>query len=132
MNLELIKKYEKEFLHMLHGGTLLSRVMTSDEDDEMYTIWYEVNACHSMEKWASDYLFRLSNKECEYYKPQFIINDEYVEFRKALADGKTIEELYYTPIEHWGTHLSGFAISPKMLRIKPEEHINDNKWLQYY
>lgn len=127
MNLELIKKYEKEFLHMLHGGTLLSRVMTSDEDDEMYTIWCEVNACNDMNIWASDYLFTLSDRECKYYKPQFIINDEYVEFRKAKAEGKTIEELYYTPIEHLGTHLSGFAISPKMLRIKQEEHIKDKK-----
>lgn len=32
MNLNLIRKYETEFLHMLHGGTLLGRVMTSDEE----------------------------------------------------------------------------------------------------
>ena len=94
MNLELIRKYEKEFLHMLHGGTLLSRVMISDEDDEMYTIWYKVNACNNMKKWSSDYLFALSDIECKYLKPQFIINDEYCTYRKVLADGKTIE--YYT------------------------------------
>ena len=121
MNLELIRKYEKEFLHMIHGGTLLCRVMISDEDDEMYTIWYKVNACNNMKKWSSDYLFALSDIECKYLKPQFIINDEYCTYRKALADGKTIEERYYTPTDHWGKHLSGFAVSPKMLRIKPEE-----------
>ncbi len=92
MNLELIRKYETEFLHMLHGGTLLGRVMTSDEDDEMYTIWYKVDdKVLALEKWTSDYLFRLSDKECEYYKPQFIINDEYVDFRKALAEGRTVQ-----------------------------------------
>ena len=97
MNLELIKKYEKEFLHMLHGGTLLFH-------SSYHGGWYTLPGdC----QWDDDY--------------GFVINDEYVEFRKALVAGKTIEERYYTPTDHWGKHLSGFAISPKMLRIKPEE-----------
>ena len=123
MNLELIKKYEKEFLHMLHGGTILSRVLTSDEDDETYTIWYEVNACNNMEKWSSDYLFNLSDIKCEYYKPQFIINDEYVEFRKALTEGKTVQ-FKSLIIQTWCTaqlsHTFG-NIPVSSYRIKPEE-----------
>ena len=97
MNLELIRKYEKEFLHMLYGGTLLFH-------SRYHGGWHTLPGDY---QWDNDY--------------GFVINDEYVEFRKALADGKTIEERYYTPTDHWGKHLSGFAISPKMLRIKPKE-----------
>ena len=97
MNLELIRKYEKEFLHMLHGGTLLFH-------SRYHGGWHTLPGDY---QWDNDY--------------GFVINDEYVEFRKASADGKTIEERYYTPTDHWGKHLSGFAISPKMLRIKPKE-----------
>ena len=97
MNLELIRKYEKEFLHMLHGGKL--KYFTGKE-------WLT---------YSGGELWTASNDL------KIIIDDQYVEFRKALADGKTIEERYYTPTDHWGKHLSGFAVSPKMLRIKPKE-----------
>ena len=97
MNVELIRKYEKEFLHMLHGGKL--KYFTGKE-------WLTYSG---VELWTASNDLKI------------IIDDQYVEFRKALADGKTIEERYYTPTDHWGKHLSGFAISPKMLRIKPEE-----------
>ncbi len=97
MNLELIRKYEKEFLHMLHGGKL--KYFTGKE-------WLTYSG---VELWTASNDLKI------------IIDDQYVEFRKALADGKTIEERYYTPTDHWGKHLSGFAVSPKMLRIKPEE-----------
>ena len=97
MNLELIRKYEKEFLHMLHGGKL--KYFTGKE-------WLTYSG---VELWTASNDLKI------------IIDDQYVEFRKALAEGKIIEERYYTPTDHWGKHLSGFAISPKMLRIKPEE-----------
>ena len=97
MNLNLIRKYETEFLHMLHGGKL--KYFTGKE-------WLTYSG---VELWTASNDLKI------------IIDDQYVEFRKALADGKTIEERYYTPTDHWGKHLSGFAISPKMLRIKPEE-----------
>ena len=97
MNLELIRKYEKEFLHMLHGGKL--KYFTGKE-------WLTYSG---VELWTASNDLKI------------IIDDQYVEFRKALADGKTIEERYYTPTDHWGKHLSGFAVSPKMLRIKPKE-----------
>ena len=103
MNLELIKKYEKEFLHMLHGG----KVIMGKKDSITCTVkWYTSILNPFVE--TSDSII-------------IVINDKYVELRKAKAEGRTIEELYYTPIEHWGKHLSGFAISLKMLRIKPEE-----------
>ena len=97
MNLNLIRKYETEFLHMLHGGKL--KYFTGKE-------WLTYSG---VELWTASNDLKI------------IIDDQYVEFRKALADGKTIEERYYTPTDHWGKHLSGFAVSPKMLRIKPKE-----------
>ena len=130
MNLRLIKEYEKEFLHMLHGGTILSRVMTSDEDSETYTIWYKVDdKVLALEKWTSDYLFNLSDIKCEYYKPQFIINDEYVEFRKALTEGRTVE-VYTTyglkvldeqPWKLFAIGCSTFDLPVECYRIKSEE-----------
>lgn len=142
MNLELIRKYEKEFLHMLHGGNLLSRVMTSDKDDEMYTIWYKVNACNNMEKWSSEHLFNLTKKEYAYYKPQFVIDDEYVEFRKALAEGKTVQ--YRTKHSNWidykdnnGINCNIFSSNKSVAscyeyRIKPEEpKFKVGDWVHY-
>ena len=71
MNKELIKKYKAEFDHWLNGGELLSK-----HPDE--TNWYLVTVV----LW-----------NCP--KMQYIINDEYVEFRQALAEGKTIQ---YNPL----------------------------------
>ena len=105
MNKELIKKYKKEFDHWLNEGSLLARVITSDEDDFLYTIWYEVdNKVLALEKWTSNYLFNLTDIQTNYYKPQFIINDEYVELRKALIEGKTIQHnasYLYSAKEYW-------------------------------
>ena len=67
MNKELIKKYKAEFDHWLNGGELLSK-----HPDEIN--WYLVTVV----LW-----------NCP--KMQYIINDEYVEFRQALAEGKTVE-----------------------------------------
>ena len=67
MNKELIKKYKAEFDHWLNGGELLSKHPDG-------TNWYLVTVV----LW-----------NCP--KMQYIINDEYVEFRQALAEGKTVE-----------------------------------------
>lgn len=90
MNKQLINKYKPEFDHWLNGGSLLARVITSDEDNFMYTIWYTIDS-NNLEKWKAEYLFSLTNTQIEYYKPQFVINDEYIELRKALAEDKTIQ-----------------------------------------
>lgn len=137
MNKELIKKYKKEFDHWINEGSLLARVITSDEDDFLYTIWYEVdNKVLALEEWTSNYLFNLTDIQTNYYKPQFIIDDEYVEFRKAIIEGKTIQ--YYDCVfQHelcvnldkydWidlSIATSSFTFSDKLkYRIKPEEVI---------
>lgn len=121
MNKQLINKYKPEFDHWLNGGSLLARVITSDEDNFMYTIWYIVDN-NDLDVWKATYLFSLTDKQIEYYKPQFVINDEYVEFRKALAEGKIIQINNSKP-ETWididTDKLANY--NPSFLRIKPDE-----------
>ena len=68
MNTKLIKKYKTEFNYYVEGGNLLYFT-------EVGGPYYEVTD----EKW--DFV-------CDI---EFIIDDVYVEFRKALAEGKTIQ-----------------------------------------
>lgn len=130
MNKELILKYRNEFNHWIDGGKLLARVITSDEDDFTYTVWHEVDdIVLNFDKWKATYLFGLSEKEADYYKPQFVINDEYSIYRKALAEGKTIQIAGLNPIAHPHAHkntwedMQGtvFNKAIELYRIKPEE-----------
>lgn len=68
MNKQLINKYKPEFDHWLNGGKLLYKRLNS-------------NAWWNSEPWdySPDYVTAI------------IISDEYVEFRKALAEGKTVQ-----------------------------------------
>ena len=76
MNKELIKTYKAEFDHWLNGGTLLYRCFNYIEQE--FTAWEKCNAGFS---WNTSGI----------HTPCIIINDEYVEFRKALAEGKTVQ-----------------------------------------
>lgn len=67
MNIELIKKYKAEFDHWLNGG----EVIYNFKDNRKF---YNLTWDESID--ALNYI---------------IVNDEYVEFRKALAEGKTIQ-----------------------------------------
>ena len=112
MNKQLINKYKPEFDYFLNEGKLLCYT----EVDGPY---YEVTD----EKW--DFVCDIG----------FIINDEYVEFRKALAEGKTIQ-IYDVIEQHlsdrtfdkfgWRdfksfTSSSSFSKTPDLYRIKPYE-----------
>ena len=68
MNKQLINKYKPEFDHWLNEGKILHKHIHS-------------NTWCNYEPWdySPDYVTAI------------IINDEYVEFRKALAEGKTIQ-----------------------------------------
>lgn len=103
MNKELIKKYKKEFDHWLNGGTLLC---TNDLKEWSYIV---------NPTFQDDNLI-------------YIINDEYVEFRKALYEGKTVQHISATTGE-WVNFNKGFEptpsytflTTPEYYRIKPEE-----------
>ena len=101
MNKELIKTYFKEFEHWLNDGKILHK-------DE-FGNWE-----NSRDIW---------DLRTERIKA-IVINDEYVEFRKAMAEGKIIEYLDYR--KEWRNlkencrRLEGVQLTD--LRIKPERH----------
>lgn len=107
MNKELIKKYKIEFDHWLNGGEILVSDNGNLWEIPDYNVWTDTIVLH--------------------YK--IIINDEYVEFRKALAEGKTIEVLHYTgykefdqnPWKLFAIGVSTFDKPVENYRIKPEE-----------
>lgn len=101
MNKNLIKKYKKEFDSWLDDE---NSVLVKLSDG---AVWRNVIS----EDWGY-----LNNAK-------FVINDEYVEFRKALAEGKTVQ-YYVDGFTGWhdvssvGNHCSA---SKNNYRIKPEE-----------
>ena len=118
MNLELIRKYEKEFLHMLHGGTLMFK-----PNDKQ--VWFD--SVTSPIDWTVEGLY--------------VIDDIYCTYRMALAEGKTVE-FKQTEDDWWANANSSFCLHVDCYRIKPEEpefkvgdfvryiHINSSKPLR--
>lgn len=115
MNKALIKKYKPEFEHWLNGGKLLQKqinLVVPAEWEEFLEDW----------DWPIDELV-------------IIINDEYVEFRKALCEGKVIQiwdvikqhlsdaskDIYDWRDFKSFTRSSPFSSSIDKYRIKPEE-----------
>ena len=102
MNKELINKYKPEFDHWLNEGRILYKHTNS-------------NAWWNEEPWS----YSLS------YVTAVIINDEYSEFRKALAEGKTIQVLQQHK-DNWididqillNTDLSRYRIKPDEPKFK--------------
>ena len=97
MNKELINKYKPEFDHFLNEGKILYKHI------------------HSIAWW---------NDEPWDYSPVYItaiiINDEYSEFRKALAEGKTIEYLGQSSNVWHEVPEPDFILHPTCYRIKPD------------
>lgn len=120
MNIELIKKYKTEFDHWLNGGKVIKA--SFDYEDNKYSAWTQLDKEH---QWNDD----------AFYKPQFIINDEFSELRKALCDGKTIQiwevikqsvsdcskDIYGWKDFKLFTPSSQFSGPSHHYRIKPEE-----------
>ena len=110
MNKELIKKYKKEFDHFLNGGELLTRTKSN-------FIWNDnIN---------EDLMWNFEIQDID-----IIINDEYVELRKALAEGKIIqcniiegqsEQHWYAFKDKQWYDTTEFKYSINKYRIKPEE-----------
>ena len=117
MNKELIKKYKAEFDHWLNGGELLYAYI-----DDTFS-WKNMNA---IDKNIYPVYTRNPFQISEYHI--IIINDEYVEFRKALAEGKTIQ-MYckYDDVPPFWDDMTeviksiGFVMTKDNYRIKPEE-----------
>ena len=121
MNKELINKYKLEFDHWLKNpdGLLFY--------DEHHNGWHNLHC---------DYQWNCTIAEIEEFgKYGYVINDEYVELRKALAEGKVIQ-IYDVIEQHpsdrtfdkfgWRdfksfTASSSFSKTPDLYRIKPDE-----------
>lgn len=106
---ELIKKYKKEFDHWLNGGEVLFFYW-----EDWYSSTYNPEMVFN----------HISPDDVKYY----VINDEFVELRKALAEGKSIQMLCrYDKMEPIWDDMTeviksiGFVDVKENYRIKPEE-----------
>lgn len=107
MNKKLINKYLNEFVHRKDGGSILVKYANPRDAEEGYEDWHEDD-----EVWNSNLPYLI------------IINDEYSHFRKALAEGKTIQyrNINIRGFEKW-EDLKTLSFNPNFEhRIKPEEH----------
>lgn len=112
MNKQLITTYFEEFKHWLNGGKILSK----------YTLLAEWSDTQSEDIWRVPDGGRS--------KALIVIDDEYVEFRKALAEGKTIQcnakegenDITYTAYgDTWWVDTTEFKYATRFYRVKPEE-----------
>ena len=112
MNKQLIITYFEEFKHWLNGGKVLSK----------YTLLPEWSDYQTEDIW------RIPDKDIS--KVLIVIDDKYVEFRKAMAEGKTIQcnakegenDITYTAYGHtWWEDTTEFKYATTFYRIKPEE-----------
>ena len=124
MNKELIKTYKNEFEHWLNGGNVQAFYKKDDEPK-----WLTDEECIEYE--GHDNFSHILQNSLEPEDVLIIIEDEYIEFRGALAEGKTIQldeaAKFSDPNRGWvdlscksfgsSTHL--FPVN--YYRIKPEE-----------
>jgi len=132
LDLELVKKYKKEFDYLVNGGSVWFRyrIIEGSEGNVGMTVWYLSNVVDTeWEENTTDYW------SLPYTDLQVVINDKYVEFRKALAEGKVIQvdkAMFYdedfdgldSDGSYWidiATSQPTFGLQPHCYRIKPAE-----------
>lgn len=113
---ELIKKYKIEFNHWLNDGVLLYKTIYSSEPE----VWH-----------LFDGNWNYTPKEIK-----IVLNDEYVELRKAFVDGKTIQ-LYCDIEDDWFDcndliKSNDFLCNVSAYRIKPDEsEFKEGDWITF-
>ena len=121
MNKELIKKYKNEFEHWINGGNV--QAFYKKDDEPKWITDEELVDYASIDNFGN-----IVNNSLRLDDILIVIDDEYVELRKALAEGKTIQ-MYckydgVTPIWDDMTEVIksiGFVMTKDNYRIKPEE-----------
>ncbi len=112
MNKELIKKYKKEFDHWLYDKSSIIMGYNKSKTLEPEIEWL------NLIDWTFD-------------RGIFILNDEYVELRKALAEGKIVQcnaregqnDITYAAFGYnWWVDVTEFKYATSFYRIKPEEY----------
>lgn len=119
MNKELIKKYKAEFDHWINGGNIQVYYKTDDEPK-----WWEDE--ENIESCNNDNFSHMIKYSLDTNDVLVVIDDEYVEFRKALAEGKIVQEQdYYTKewidMKNDNFHGASDTQYEGVYRIKPEE-----------
>ena len=115
MNKQLIKMYFEEFNHWLNGGSVQALYIKDDEPK-----WITDEECIEYE--GHDNFSHIMQNSLEPEDVLIIIDDEYIEFRCALANDKIVEYLDFR--NEWRNlkencrKLEGVDLS--RLRIKPE------------
>ena len=104
MNKKLINKYKPEFDHWLNDGSILVKYVNKNQAESGYKDWHEDNNVFESNL---DYLI--------------IINDQYSIYRKALAEGKTIEYLEQSANLWHEVPEPIFILHPTCYRIKSDE-----------
>ena len=124
MNKELIKTYFEEFNHWINGGKILAYYIKDDEPR-----WYtddELISCDDIDNFTN-----IIQNSLEPEDVLIIIDDEYIEFRGALANGKIVEYLDFR--DEWRDLKENCvlieAIPLKDLRIKPEHKFKVGDWV---
>ena len=116
MNKELIKKYFEEFKHWLNGGNVQAYYKKDDEPK-----WLTDEECIEYE--GHDNFNHIIQNSLEPEDVLIIIDDEYIEFRCALANDKAVEYLDFKnewrDLKENCRKLEGVCLSK--LRVKPEE-----------
>lgn len=112
MKTELIKKYKKEFDSWLDDKSSIIMGYNKSKTLEPEIEWL------NFIDWTFD-------------RGIFILNDEYVELRKALAEGKIVQcnaregqnDITYAAFGHnWWVDVTEFKYATRFYRIKPEEY----------
>ena len=117
MNKELIKTYKTEFDHWLDGGNVQVYYKKDDEPK-----WLTDEECIEYE--GHDNFNHIIQNSLEPEDVLIIIDDEYIEFRCALANDKAVEYLDFKnewrDLKENCRKLEGVCLS--RLRVKPERH----------
>lgn len=121
MNKKLIKTYFEEFNHWLNGGKVRAYYKKDDEPS-----WFTDKECIDCDN--NDNFNHILKNSLGPDDVLIVIDDEYVEFRKALAEGKAIQHVSHTTGE-WVDFNKGFEptpsytflSTPEYYRIKPNE-----------
>ena len=140
MNKELIKTYFEEFKHWLNGGN----IQVYYKLDNILRWWTDKEFMESCNN-GNDNFSHMIKYSLEPKDVLIIIDDEYIEFRKALAEGKIVE---YSITDLNRNHIrwvnvlgqaNSYNIDTKVFnyelsayRVKPERHkFKKGDWVIY-
>lgn len=109
MRKQTIINYEKEFIAWCKGEPVLVGYTESKEDASKGILTWE--QVESFDDWRA-------------IDTKYVLDNEYSEFSKALAEGKVVEGFFnnhWTPMTEIKTIDQGWVVNVSQYRIKPDE-----------